>query len=183
MQEVQKLLEASASHIVQASSEFTNQLVSSKEPSVNSFDVNVPLTMLKNALSLASALNQSINQLRKNFIKPSLPVQYFRLADIADGSSEHLFRDSITDSLESLKKENQMKALPRKGPDLLGKRKHFFSQSNFKASSKTLKRSQDQGHYVRKSDRSQKYNNNNRQHTSTKKDTYHRSYNWKTKKH
>ena len=153
---------------------------------MNSFDVNVPLmTLLKNALSLASALNQSINQLRRTFIKASLPVQYARLADIADGSSEHLFRDSITNSLESLKKENQMKALPRKGPHLLGKRKHFFSQqsSNFKASSKTLKRSQDQGHYVRKSDLSQKYNNYNRQYSSTKKDTYHRSYNWKTKKH
>ena len=185
LQEVQKLLEASASHIVQDSSEFTKQLVSSKEPSVNSFDVNVPLTLLKNALSLAGALNQSINQLRRTFIKPSLLVQYARLADIADGSSDHLFRDSITDSLESLKKENQMKVLPRKGPDLLWKTKHFFSQqsSNFKASSKTLKRSQDQGHYVRRSDQSQKYNNYNRQHSSTKKDTYHQSYNWKTKKH
>ena len=104
--------------------------------------------LLKNALSLAGKLNQSINQLRRNFIKPSLPVQYARLADIAGDSSEHRFGDSITDFLESLKKENQMKALLKKGPDLLGKRKHSFPQhsSNFKPSSKTLKRTQGQGH-------------------------------------
>ena len=91
LQEFEKLLAASASHIVQASSELTKQLVSSKQPTVDLFDVKVPLTLLKNALSLAAKLNQSINQLRGNFIKPSLPVQYARLADIADDSSEHLF--------------------------------------------------------------------------------------------
>ena len=53
--------------------------------------------------------------------------------------------------MESLKKENQMKALLKKGPDLLGERKHSFPQhlSNFRASSKTLKRTQNKGHYVR----------------------------------
>ena len=185
MQEVQKLLPISASHIAKASSKLTKQLVSTKQPTVDSFDVKVPLTLLSNALSLAGTLNQSINQLGRIFIKPSLPVQYARLADITDDSSEHLFRDSITDSLESLKKENQMKALLRKGSDSLGKSKHSFSQqsSNFKTSSKTQKRSQDQGNYVRRSHQSQKYNSYNRQHSSTKKDTYHRSYNWKTKKH
>ena len=83
LQKVQKLLAASASHIVQPSSKLTKQLVSSKQPTVDSFDVKVTLTLLKNALSLAGKLNQSINQLRRNFIKPSLPVQYARLADIA----------------------------------------------------------------------------------------------------
>ena len=92
LQEFEKLLAASASHIVQASSELTKQLVSSKQPTVDSFDVKVPLTLIKNALSLAAKLNQSINQLRGNFIKPSLLVQYARLAGIADDSSEHLFQ-------------------------------------------------------------------------------------------
>ena len=130
---------------------------------MDSFDVKVPLTLLKNALSLAGKFNQSINQLRRNFIKPSLPVPCARLADIADDSSEHLFGDSITDSLESLKKEKQIKALLRKVPDILGKRKHSFPQqpSNFKASCKTLKRTQDQGHYVRRSNQSQNHNNYN----------------------
>ena len=168
------MLAASVSHIVQASSELTKQLVSSKQPTADSFDVK---------------LNQSINQLRRNFIKPSLPVQYARLADIANDLSEHLFRDSIANSLESLKKENQMKALLRKGQDLLGKRKYYFPQqsSNFEASSKILRRTQDQGHYVRRPEQSQnynnKYNNYNRQHSSTKKDAYHRSSSWKPKKH
>ena len=106
LQEVQKLLAASASLIVQASSELTKQLVSSKQPAVDSFDVKSPLALLKNALSFAGKLEQSINQLRRDFIKtikPSLPVQYARLAGIADDPSEHLDGDSITDSLESLK--------------------------------------------------------------------------------
>ena len=82
-----------------------------------------------------------------------------------------------------------MNTLLKKGPDLLGKRKHSFSQhlSNFKASSKTLKRTQDQGHYVRRSDQSpnynNKYSNHNWQHSSRKKDTYHQSSSWKLKKH
>ena len=102
---------ASASHIMQASSKLKKQLVSSKQPTIDSFDIKIPLTLLKNALSLTGKLNQSFNQLRKNFIKPLLPVQYDRLADIVDDSSKHLFKDIITDSLESLKNENQMKAL------------------------------------------------------------------------
>ena len=71
LQEVQKLLVASASRIVEASSEITKQLVSSKQPTVDSFDVKVPLTLLKNVLSLVGKLNKTINQLRRNFIKPS----------------------------------------------------------------------------------------------------------------
>ena len=85
--------------------------MSSKQPTIDSFDIEIPLTLLKNTLSLTGKLNQSFNQLRKNFIKPSLPVQYDRLADIADDSSKHLFKDIMTDSLESLKNKNQMKAL------------------------------------------------------------------------
>ena len=100
--------------------------MSSKQPTVDSLDVKVPLALLKNALSLAGKLNQSTNQLRRNFIRPSLPIQYARLADIAGDLSEHLFGDSITDSLQSLKRENPMKALLRKELDLLRKRKHSF---------------------------------------------------------
>ena len=99
LQEVQKLLSVSDSHKVQAFSELIKQLVSSKQPTVDSFDIKVPLTLLKNALFLAGKLNQSINQLRRSFIKPSLPVLHTRLADIADDSSEYLFGDSITNSL------------------------------------------------------------------------------------
>ena len=153
LQEVQKLLTALASHIVQASSELTKQLASSIQPQVDSFDIKVSFRLLKYALSLAVKLNQSINLLRRLFIKPSLPVQCASLADIADDSPEHIFGDSITDSLESLKKENQIKALQGTRPDLLRKWKHSFSKqsSNFKLSSKTLKRTQHQGHYVRRS--------------------------------
>ena len=74
LQEVQKLLAPSASHIVKASSELSKQLVFSKQPTVDSFDVKISLPLLKNALSLAGKLNQTINKLRRNFIKPSLSV-------------------------------------------------------------------------------------------------------------
>ena len=74
LQEVQKLLAPSASHIVKASSELSKQLVFSEQPTVDSFDVKISLPLLKNALSLAGKLNQTINKLRRNFIKPSLSV-------------------------------------------------------------------------------------------------------------
>ena len=51
------------------SSELSKQLVSSKQLTVDSFDVKMSLTLLKNALFLASELNESIQQLRRNFIK------------------------------------------------------------------------------------------------------------------
>ena len=70
LQEAQKLFAASTSYIVQASSELTKQLVSSKQPTADSCDVKVALQMLKNDISLAGKLIQIINQLRTNFIKP-----------------------------------------------------------------------------------------------------------------
>ena len=51
-------------------------------------DVKVPWTVLKNALPLTGNFNQTMNYLRRNFIKPSLPTQCARLIDIADGSSK-----------------------------------------------------------------------------------------------
>ena len=51
------------------SSELAKQLVPSKQLTVDSFDVKMSLTLLKNALFLTSELNESIQQLRRNFIK------------------------------------------------------------------------------------------------------------------
>ena len=47
LQEVQKLLAVSASPIVQAFLELTKQLVPSKQPTVDSFDVKVPLYQIE----------------------------------------------------------------------------------------------------------------------------------------
>ena len=47
LQEVQKLIAVSASPIVQAFSELTKQLVPSKQPTVDSFDVKVPLYQIE----------------------------------------------------------------------------------------------------------------------------------------
>ena len=51
------------------SSELAKQLVPSKQLTVDSFDVKMSLTFLKNALFLASELHESIQQLRRNLIK------------------------------------------------------------------------------------------------------------------
>ena len=120
-----------------------------------------------------------------------MPTQYDGLIDIADHSSKHLSGDFITDAIESLQKESKMKAQLKKGPGLLGKRKHSaFLQhwSNYKASSKTQKRTQDQGHSVKRSNQYQTHKNNNQnntynRHSNTKKDNYHQSTNWKPEKH
>ena len=59
-------------------------------------------------------------------IKPYLPPQFARLADISDNSKNFLFGDSIAESVESLGMENQTKSLLRDTTNL--KRKHPKSQ-------------------------------------------------------
>ena len=66
-----------------------------------------PLTKMKDAISLADKANQELNQFRRNMIKPYLPPQFIKLADISDDSTNFLFGDSIADTVESLRKANQ----------------------------------------------------------------------------
>ena len=70
-----------------------------------------PLTKMKDAISLADKANQELNQFRRNMIKPYLPPQFIKLADISDDSTNFLFGDSIADTVESLRKANQIKLL------------------------------------------------------------------------
>ena len=46
-------------------------------------------------------------------IKPYLPPQFTKLADISDDSKDFLFGDLIANTVESLQKENQTKSLLR----------------------------------------------------------------------
>ena len=85
-------------------------------------------------------------------IKPYLPPQFAKLADISDDPKKDLFWDSIADAVESLWKENQTKSLLRDKTNL--KRKHPQSRqgpSNYQTSSKSQKRNSDQGQKQRRS--------------------------------
>ena len=70
-------------------------------------------TKIKDALSLEGKANQESNQFRRNMIKPYLPPQFAKLADISDDSKNFLFGDLIADTILSLRKKNQTKFLIR----------------------------------------------------------------------
>ena len=111
-----------------------------------------PLTKIKDALSLEGKANQESNQFRWNMIKPYLPPQFAKLADISDDSKNFVFGDLIADTVLSLRKENQTKFLIRDKTNL--NRKYPQSQkepSNYKTSSKSQRRNSDQAQKQRKS--------------------------------
>ena len=107
-------------------------------------DIMIPLTMLKDSLSLAGKMSQSISQLRKKLIKTALPPQFSKLADKSEESSEWLFGDSVSESTENLEKENKLKSL-LKGKKDSGKRKYSEESSNSRSSSKSQKRTPEYG--------------------------------------
>ena len=122
--------------ILQATSDMSQYLVAPSKSLEGKIDIMPLLTMIENALSLAGKENQELNQFRRNMIKPYLPPQFAKFADISD-SKNFLFGDSIADTVESLWKENQTKSLLRDKTNL--KRKHPQSQqelSNYQTSSK-----------------------------------------------
>ena len=53
------------------------------------------MNSLKDALSLAGKTNNSLNQVRRQLIKPCLPAKFAKLADINDDYAEFLFGDNI----------------------------------------------------------------------------------------
>ena len=60
----------------------------------------------QDAISLARKVNQELNQFSRNMIKPYLPPQFAKLADISDDSKNFLFGDSVASTVESLRKED-----------------------------------------------------------------------------
>ena len=62
-----------------------------------------PLTNFKDALSLPGKANQELYQFRRNMIKPYLPPQCSKLADISDDSKNFLSGDSIPYRVEPLR--------------------------------------------------------------------------------
>ena len=180
LQDIQKIFTTSTILSLKAASELTNILQSLKQGKpITDKDIKTPMTSLKDSLSLAGKVNQSINQLRRYLIKPSLPSQYSKLADLTDESAEHLFGDSISEKLDSLNKENQLKSLltdknqpSGKLSKIQGKRRYYQSDvSNSKSSSKTQKRTyynQGQKSNPNNNKNHSRYNNNNRYHSHNK---------------
>ena len=152
IQDIQTITAASASLIFQAASDMSQYLPVAPKSSGGKIDIMPPLTKIKDVLSLAGKENQELNQYRRNMIKPYLPPQFAKLADIIDDSKNYLFGNSIVGAVESLRKENQTKSLLRDKTNL--KRKHPQSQqepSNYQTSSEFQKRNSDQGQKQRRS--------------------------------
>ena len=62
-------------------------------------------------------------------IQPVLPPQFSKLAEKSEESSEWLFGNSVSESVENLEKENKLKSL-LKGKKDSGKRKYAEESSN-----------------------------------------------------
>ena len=108
----------------------------------------IPLTILKDSLSLAGKMTQSINQLRRELIKLVFPPQFSKLAEKSEESSEWLFGDSVSKSVENLEKENKLKSLLKDKKDL-GKRKYLKESSNSRSSPKSPKKTPEHGQNFR----------------------------------
>ena len=89
-------------------------------------------------------MSQSINQLRRKLIKPTLSPQFSKLAEKSEESSEWLFGNSLSESIENLEKEKKLKSLLKDKKDS-GKRKHSEELSNTRSSSKSQKRNPEYG--------------------------------------
>ena len=107
-------------------------------------EVREALKDLKDSMTFAGKLSQQINQIRRDLIKPSIPIDYKKLASEADETSELLFGSGLCEKMEKLKKQNQLCSLlntssyDNKG----GKRKYDYdySSKNSHPSQKTQKR-------------------------------------------
>lgn len=67
------------------------------------------MDLLKDLLSLARKVNQA-NRLRRHLIKPPLPLNCCKLADVAN-ESDSQFGNKISDALETLAKEHQLHSI------------------------------------------------------------------------
>ena len=110
VQELQKIQAASVSLLLKASSQLSNMMKLIKQKGIN-LDLKTPMNSLKDSLSLAGKTSQSLNRLRRQLIKPSLPSKFAKLADNDDDSAKFLFGDNILQSLEFLSKEHKIKYL------------------------------------------------------------------------
>ena len=75
-------------------------------------EIKKALTELKDSMTLADNVSQQLNQVKRNFIKPTLPnlpKEYKKLASEADETGR--LGSGLCEKLEKLKKENTLCAL------------------------------------------------------------------------
>ena len=92
--------------------------------------------MLKDSLSLAGNVSQTLKQFCWSLVKLSIPQQFLKVVEKVEESSEWLFRDSIMKTAESLTKGKQLHKL-LKDQRTLWKRKYKEQSSNSRFSSKS----------------------------------------------
>lgn len=172
IQDIQTLFASSISLTLRAASTISS-LSKSDE---NNAQIMESLSLLKDSLSIAGKVNQSINQYRRVAIKPSLPPQYSKLADIVDDSATFLFGESISDKVENLEKENKIKNLLKEKYPKNNERKRSYgesSSSNYRSSSKTLKRTHyNPGQNYKKPNNEKYHQNNNQNNHHTNQNNY-----------
>ena len=123
---------------------------------------------------MAGRVSQTMNNLRRDLMKTSLPKGYLKLASEAQESSELLFGESVCERLEKLNKENKLKEILNNKER---KPKRMFDSSNENPSFKPLRRveyRQGQRNYDDYRQNSHNYsqnrnNNNNKQYQSHQK--------------
>ena len=111
IQDIQINTAASASLIYQAASDMSQYLVVSLKSSGGNFKIMPRLTKIKDVLFLPGKANQELNQFRRNMVKPYLPPQFAKLANISDNSKNFLFGDSVADTVEFPAKPKSNKIL------------------------------------------------------------------------
>ena len=95
--------------------------------------------MLKDSLSLAGNVNQTLKQFGRSLVKLSIPHQFLKVVEKVEESSEWLYRDTVMKTVESLIKRNQLHKL-LKDQRILWKRKYTEQPSNSRFSSKPQKK-------------------------------------------
>lgn len=179
VQDIQKMYASSVALALKAAAELRSYMRYTDQFKNAGIDIEIPLEMIKDSLYIAGKVNQTINQFRRNLIRPSLPSRFAKLADVADETSEWLFGDSISERVEFLEKENKLNALLKTDRKSSVKRKFTeHQQSNSKSSSKTQKRTNENGQsfkpqHQNKPRQQQNLNNNSRQHNQSSKKPHH----------
>ena len=79
VQEPQKIQAESLTMLLKASSQLPNMMKVVKQKGI-SLDLKTPMNSLKDSLSLAGKKTQSLNKLRRQLIKPSLPSKFGKIS-------------------------------------------------------------------------------------------------------
>lgn len=77
--------------MLKAASESTTYVSLKKDSAVKGVYTKILLKMLKDTFSLAMKVNKTLNQFRKNLVKPSLLEQFVKIMEKVEESSEWLF--------------------------------------------------------------------------------------------